>query len=70
MTDLLKYRQPGTGQAAFNAHTGSLLAVGGSGLGATLSAFWSLGACGLATMEPAFALAEYGWRFALQTCSL
>jgi hypothetical protein len=34
--------------------------VNRSGIRATLSAFWSLGASGLAAMEPAFALAGYG----------
>jgi hypothetical protein len=43
--------------------------VGGSGLGATLSAFWSLGTCGLATMEPAFAFAGYGRCPALLACA-
>lgn len=43
--DGFQHRQPGACYAALKAHAGCLSAVGGPSLGATLSAFWRLGAC-------------------------
>jgi hypothetical protein len=55
--DHLKHCQPGNGYAALPAHGGRLLTMNQACLGATLSAFWSLGAGGLTTVKFANLLA-------------
>ena len=65
VTDQFQHRKPGAGKAAILAHTGRLLSVKESSLGATLSAFWSPWTSRLATVQFAHLLATGRWSAAL-----